>query len=144
MVGFDSSLKRRSVVNFEEIRSLRRLSRLRVVCKSKNGSYQLRVYTGPPVNSPTVPCRVPVLPTEPCVLRTFGHDGKLNTCAQSVPKKFRDRLRADKKISERSRPPNVRNTHSSVVGVRSGGIQIHGGSHRRQPRPLFFLSVQST
>eukprot|EP01043_Picozoa_sp_COSAG02_P119112 COSAG02_NODE_55754_length_288_cov_23.084656_1_plen_52_part_10 len=33
-----------------------------------------------------------ILPTEPCVLRTFGHDGKLNTCAQSVPKKFRDRL----------------------------------------------------
>eukprot|EP01043_Picozoa_sp_COSAG02_P034522 COSAG02_NODE_2419_length_8904_cov_11.259171_4_plen_66_part_00 len=38
----------------------------------------------------------PVFPTEPCVLRTFGHDKKLNTCAQSVPKKFRDRLRADK------------------------------------------------
>eukprot|EP01043_Picozoa_sp_COSAG02_P061621 COSAG02_NODE_8316_length_2619_cov_20.653968_4_plen_252_part_00 len=37
-----------------------------------------------------------MFPTEPCVLRTFGHDGKLNTCAQSVPKKFRDRLRADK------------------------------------------------
>eukprot|EP01043_Picozoa_sp_COSAG02_P010220 COSAG02_NODE_355_length_24011_cov_28.560932_8_plen_111_part_00 len=37
-----------------------------------------------------------ILPTEPCVLRTFGHDRKLNPCAQSVPKKFRDRLRADK------------------------------------------------
>eukprot|EP01043_Picozoa_sp_COSAG02_P022588 COSAG02_NODE_1178_length_14042_cov_11.526674_17_plen_95_part_00 len=36
------------------------------------------------------------LPTEPCVLRTFEHDGKLNTCAQSVPKKFRDRLHTDK------------------------------------------------
>eukprot|EP01043_Picozoa_sp_COSAG02_P055633 COSAG02_NODE_6481_length_3547_cov_1.857889_1_plen_33_part_10 len=22
------------------------------------------------------------LPTEPCVLRTFGHEGQLNTCAQ--------------------------------------------------------------
>eukprot|EP01043_Picozoa_sp_COSAG02_P045785 COSAG02_NODE_4223_length_5615_cov_2.992386_2_plen_76_part_00 len=37
-----------------------------------------------------------IFPTEPCVLRTFGHDGKLKTCAQSVPKKFRDILRADK------------------------------------------------
>eukprot|EP01043_Picozoa_sp_COSAG02_P015529 COSAG02_NODE_664_length_18739_cov_11.071567_7_plen_69_part_00 len=36
-----------------------------------------------------------IFPTEPCVLRTFGHDGKLNTCAQSVPKKFRDRLHAN-------------------------------------------------
>eukprot|EP01043_Picozoa_sp_COSAG02_P097499 COSAG02_NODE_33716_length_495_cov_10.323232_1_plen_36_part_01 len=34
-------------------------------------------------------CLSSAFPTEPCVLRTFGHDGKLNTCAQSVPKKFR-------------------------------------------------------
>eukprot|EP01043_Picozoa_sp_COSAG02_P072785 COSAG02_NODE_13872_length_1336_cov_705.643492_1_plen_34_part_10 len=34
-----------------------------------------------------------MFPTEPCLLRTFAHDRKLNTCAQSVPKKFRDRLR---------------------------------------------------
>ena len=32
---------------------------------------------------------------EPCVLRMFGHDGEL-TCGQSVPKKFRDGLPADK------------------------------------------------
>ena len=34
-----------------------------------------------------------------------GHGGKSNTCAQSVPKKFRDRSRADKTI-EKSTPPN--------------------------------------
>ena len=32
---------------------------------------------------------------EPCVLRMFGHDGELNTCGQSVPKKFRDGLPAN-------------------------------------------------
>ena len=48
------------------------------------------------LGKPGVSARDSMFPTEPCVLRTFGHEGKLNTCAQSVPKKFRDRLRADK------------------------------------------------
>ena len=29
------------------------------------------------------------------VLRMFGHDGELNTCGQSVPKKFRDGMPAN-------------------------------------------------
>eukprot|EP01043_Picozoa_sp_COSAG02_P044786 COSAG02_NODE_4032_length_5881_cov_10.701712_6_plen_321_part_00 len=57
------------------------------------------------------------LPTEPCVLRTFGHDRKLDTCAQSVPKKFRDRSCPQMKTSEKSTPPNVRNTHSSATNT---------------------------
>ena len=36
-----------------------------------------------------------ILTSEPCVLRMFGHDGELNTCAQSAPKKFRDGLHAN-------------------------------------------------
>ena len=72
------------------------------------------------------------LTSEPCVLRMFGHDRKLNTCAQSVPKKLRDRLRADK-ISEKSTPPNVRNTIRchilTTIGFGIDGARIFDPRH---------------
>eukprot|EP01043_Picozoa_sp_COSAG02_P008020 COSAG02_NODE_249_length_27097_cov_30.179155_9_plen_97_part_00 len=57
------------------------------------------------------------VPTEPCVLRTFGHDGKLNTCAQSVPKKFRDILRADENQWKVDTPKRAQYAQSDFRGV---------------------------
>ena len=58
-----------------------------------------------------------ILPTEPCVLRTFGCDGKFNTCAESVSQRNSGTDCTQIKVSEKSTPPNVRNTHSSVPNV---------------------------
>ena len=56
-------------------------------------------------------------PTEPCVLRTFGHEGKLNTCARNLSQRNSGTDCAQINISEKSTLPNVRNTHSSATST---------------------------
>ena len=84
-----------------------RLFSLRLLMRLDAHLFKITVETPDPSRPPSTRSResestvgvhykvVIILPTEPCVLRTFGHDVKLNTCAQSVPEKFRDRLRAE-------------------------------------------------